>query len=201
MTNTFAIERDILAAALVCAAKKDARYYLNGVFIEPLSSGYCVVATDGTILFAGMSRNADTPTKPIIIPRDACEAALKTKRYAIICEEKEDGTYILADSIAFSPVNGTFPIWRNAVPRPKGVSTPEFGPLSPDVLGTIAKSAKSLGIKQDCVTPVFPHGPTSSALFTHGEYLWVAAPLRVKSDEMVNACWLPNWFTEKEETR
>lgn len=198
MTNKFAIERNILAAALACAAKKDIRSYLNGVFIEPLASGFCVVATDGVILFAGLSSNADTPTKPIIIPRDACEAALKTKRKSMVCEEKDDGTYGLADSILFKPVDGTFPNWRSVIPRAEKGLAPMFAPIAPGVLSTLAKSAKELGIKDNHISPVIPDDLSRTALFVNGDCLWAVAPLKVNSDAMENACRLPGWFTDKE---
>lgn len=195
-TNAFVIERDILAAALACAAKKDVRFYLNGVLIEPLASGYCVVATNGHVLFAGEGRCDNTPAKPVIIPREACEAALKTKRKVMICEDKGDGTYVLADSILFRPVEGTFPNWRRVVPRTQEDIPLGFGPLAPDVLNTLSKSAKELGIK--CITPVFPLGHDRAAMYVREDYLWVAMPLRVKGEEMKAACCLPDWLTDKE---
>lgn len=202
MTNTFAIKRDILAAALVCAAKKDIRYYLNGVLIEPLASGYCAVATNGHILFAGLSRNADTPAKPIIIPRDACEAAVKSIRQKVmICEEKDDGTYVLADSILFKPVDGTFPNWRKTIPRSQGESSPRFGPIASGVLSTLAKSAKEVGIAGDRIVPVIPDDLARIALFVNGDCLWAVAPLNVENDEMVDACRLPGWFTDEGNTQ
>lgn len=195
MANKFAIERNILAAALACAAKKDARYYLNGVLIEPLASGFCAVATDGKILFAGQGRSGDTPTKPIIIPRDACEVALKTKQKVMICEEKDDGTYTLADSVLFKPVDGTFPNWRSVIPRAEGDPNPRFAPIAPGVLSTLAKSAKEIGIKDDHISPVIPDDLARTALFVQEDCLWAVAPLKVNSDAMENACRLPGWFT------
>lgn len=65
-----------LAAALMCAGKKDVRYYLNGVLLD-FRAGK-IVATDGHRLFCGAIPAVDFP--PVIVPRDIIESTLKAHK-------------------------------------------------------------------------------------------------------------------------
>ena len=122
-----------LQAALLCAAKKDTRYYINGIYLD--CSAGLVVSTDGHRLFAG---KAELPQNapPIIIPRETVEAAIKslTKRqregfHAAITIQEKDGAnsingrpavsisiYTGAATFTADEIDGRYPEYQRIIP-------------------------------------------------------------------------------------
>jgi hypothetical protein len=77
------IEARLLRAALICAAKSDIRYCLNGVAIEVHDERALVVATDGHRLFIGRSHSKprgkiEGGAQTFIVPHELVERALKS---------------------------------------------------------------------------------------------------------------------------
>lgn len=118
------LRKSDLKAALICAATKDIRYYLNGVYIEfqPREGGgiltFC--GTDGHILFAGTAPAefmSDEQTAPfwLIIPADAVKAACKGKMPHVTLEGLPDGRYRLGDAI-FCAIEGRYLDFRRVIP-------------------------------------------------------------------------------------
>jgi len=120
------IKASTLKAALICAAKKDVRYYLVGVYLEFVRVGDAamlhVVGTDGHMMFAC----TDTPifeegeVKPesftMIIPAETVKLATKGKRDWITLSQVSETEYRLGDNL-FTPIDGRFPDFRRAMPR------------------------------------------------------------------------------------
>lgn len=132
----YSIPRNCLKAALVCSAKADARYYLNGVLFTRNINGQCaLVSTDGHRLFAGLlpDLGEDGPIigQPleVIIPRDVVAKESKGKLPAIL-KPLTDEQWILGDTI-FTPVDAKYPDWQRVTPiKLSG----EIGQYNPDYL-------------------------------------------------------------------
>lgn len=101
-----------LKAAVTMAATKDARYYLNGVFVGVMEDGAVHLrATDGNVAFEDVMPNKCEGQKgpfSIIIPLDAAKAAAKTKGFVVELSTLPDGKYQIGNTV-FSPIDGLFP--------------------------------------------------------------------------------------------
>ena len=124
----FVLSRSKLKAALVCAAKADVRYYLNGVLLERTPNGDLhYVSTDGHRLFAGV-QHADWRTAKeqhglftMIIPRDTIEQAVKGKSSTDMIDLRPvSGRFWVLGNVQFTPVEGKFPDWRRVIPNLDG---------------------------------------------------------------------------------
>lgn len=107
-----------LAAVLIAAAKRDIRDYLNGVFVEVNKEGVVyIVSTDGYRLNVAKQVMPTPPGEEtsVIIPRDQVENVLKItpKKQEVILLDTESNTL---GGIAFIPVEGRFPSWRQVLP-------------------------------------------------------------------------------------
>ena len=102
------IATDILKAALLCASQEESRYYLRGIHLA--TSGH-LVTTDGHRMF--VARLNERPAADVIIPYSDVQAALK------LAGSRAQEIEVTGDrihSIAYQPVDGTFPDWRRVVP-------------------------------------------------------------------------------------
>lgn len=100
-------------ALLAIAPKKEVRYYLVGVLIDP--KGYAV-ATDGHTLLSVRIEAFDGV--PFIIPRDVLTSAVKAtgSKGCIAISQKTLQPTGTAMTIDFTPVDGKFPEWRRVLP-------------------------------------------------------------------------------------
>lgn len=115
-----------LRAAIHCAATKDVRHLINGVYLEFVHGEVPhinVVSTTGAILSAFREPleymdDAQTADWSIIVPLDAIKTAIKgvgkhLKHLTI--ESLPDGRYVLGDTI-FSAIDGIYPTYRRVIP-------------------------------------------------------------------------------------
>lgn len=114
------IQASAIRAATICAAKKDIRYYLQGVYINVAHRDYATVCgTDGHVLFAGRAtiENMAGDLLPfnMIVPLDVAKKIDK-KAHAVILESLPDGTYLL-DGTRFAPLDGRFPDYSRVIPK------------------------------------------------------------------------------------
>jgi DNA polymerase-3 subunit beta len=119
MTISIEVPTAILKAALICASTEQARYYLNGVYVDP--KGF-LVSTDGHRAFVGKIDLTGVPAfDGWIICRDALKRALTGY--------KADTITIAPDRVGNSlcqPIDGTFPDWRRIVPDELSGVTAQF---------------------------------------------------------------------------
>lgn len=155
------IPTDHLKAALLFAAKKDVRNYLNGVLIEWDNDNVFIVATDGHRLFAA-KHHADEPMDPgsAIIPHADVKLALTGYKLDEIVFTPAANTLA---RVSFQPIDGTFPDWRRVVPTE---ITGEAAQFDPRYVGDLAKASKALGVK-DAQAHVY-HNGYNAALVTFG---------------------------------
>ena len=121
MTISIEVPTAVLKAALICASTEQARYYLNGVYVDP--KGF-LVSTDGHRAFVGKIDVRNVPAfDGWIICRDALKRALTGY--------KADTITIAPDRVgdlACSPIDGTYPDWRRVVPSDLSGVTAQFNP-------------------------------------------------------------------------
>jgi DNA polymerase III sliding clamp (beta) subunit (PCNA family) len=180
------IATDLLKAALFCASSEESRYYLRGVHLS--TSGH-LVTTDGHRMF--VARLNERPAADVIIPYSDVQAALKLA--GARCKDLE-ATSDRIHSIAYQPVDGTFPNWRAVVPT--GEETPSNKPGANDgaehvhfnhaFIGDMAKMADILcgkgTIGQSMLHPVSASHPCLVTFGERADCFAVIMPVRRKVD-------------------
>lgn len=176
------IATDILKAALLCASQEESRYYLRGVHLA--TSGH-LVTTDGHRMF--VARLNERPSADVIVPYSDVAAALKLAgARAQEIEVTVDVTGKI-HSIAYTPVDGTFPNWRAVVPTgdelPSG--KPDDAPgavhFNHAYVGDLAKMGKLLG-GSSMLHPVSASHPCLVTFGERADCFAVIMPVRRKID-------------------
>ena len=173
----FTIKTNELKALLLCAAKNDVRYYLNGVHFESSANGMIAAATDGHRLLCINLPAENAPGIKNLIPRALIEAAVKTKAPTIDITI-EGGNVTLASagqSISGSITDGVFPDYRRVIPESvSGIQGNDFNNtylVDFDKIGALIGGGKA---------SVLQNGPGMSALvrFDNENAIGVIMPLR-----------------------
>lgn len=178
------IEARLLRAALICAAKSDIRYYLNGVAIEVHYDRAIVLATDGHRIFVGRSAaKAESFPGPApvtyIVPRELVERALKALpksrggasfalQFTFNLSEHKQEVEIRAIDATFGGalIDARFPDWRR-VAGVKRTST-ESGQFKPEYVADCQRVAECFltYAKGSAYVDIAHNGPASVALVT-----------------------------------
>ena len=182
-----------LQAAALFAAKKDIRYYLQGVLCERRAGVVRLVGTDGSILAvltSDLDKGNDVPDAAYIIPLDDVTRLIKAMPKSLwsidLTPTKDDAGYIsspslhaLGSPVLFKPVDGTFPDWRRVIPR--GETVPCAAQFNTDLLAPFTKAARLLGSKVS--NPYVHHAGEGGALVTlpTEDFVGVVMPLRERS--------------------
>lgn len=132
----FTIQYNDLAAIALFQAKKDIRYYLNGVHITPDG----LEATCGAIL-ARISEPTGLDSQSLIIPSDTVKMILQStnSKAPIVCVNG-----VVNNAITITPIDGTFPNTARVIstlPESQG----EAGQFDPELLMQFKKASKLLG--------------------------------------------------------
>lgn len=200
MTATLTLNAATPAALLHAMAKKDVRYYLQGLHLEPSNGTVRAVATDGTLLMVATDAYSkwQGDEKSVIVPRDAVEWAIKNSKAGqkIIVRIDGERAEIVAGSgatLVTTLVDGKFPDWK-AVVSP-GVLSGEEPFLACAVLERIAKAGIALAKMGGAVKSrhgVYPriigNGRDRSATFRYGgmdpglDLGGVVMPMRAEED-------------------
>ena len=173
-----------IKCALVTAASKDVRYYLNGLAILPHKTGAILTSADEhRLTMLHIPGSFGLPEGGAILPRDFCERVAKVKypRNAPSETFTIEGNRVRATLAGMDAalVDGRFPDVARVVPKE---CSNEVGQFDPRYLGDLAKQAIALGAG---ATNVYIHhnGETSAARITmdgHPEFLGVLMPVRVQ---------------------
>lgn len=132
-----------LRALLHFAAKKDVRYYLNGILIEVSNGTIRGCATTGHFLAVTTLGQTDAPDGAYILPRELVERMTKTKSaYDLTLSET---TITASHGHAGVPIDGKFPDWRRVMVWPSADEAPAV--FDAELLHDIAKASKCLGYK------------------------------------------------------
>jgi hypothetical protein len=179
------IQASAIRAATICAAKKDIRYYLQGVYINVAHRYYATVCgTDGHVLFAGRAtiENMAGDLLPfnMIVPLDVVKKIDK-KAHAVILELLPDGTYLL-DGTRFTPLDGRFPDYKRVIPRMDQIQTAPVAPGNFDY-ALIVRGNDALNAYYGGKTKVYPleQRGNDSAVMHNGENVAVVVvmPMRI----------------------
>ena len=125
----FTIKTDELKALLICAAKNDIRYYLNGIHFESTPHGIIAASTDGHRLLCINLPNEQAEGIKALIPRALIEAAIKTKAPTIdvMIEGANVTLSSMGQNVSGSITDGVFPDFRRVIPeKVSGIQGNEF---------------------------------------------------------------------------
>jgi DNA polymerase-3 subunit beta len=199
------IDHSIIKALLICAAKHDVRYYLNGVCVDARANGYVVlVATDGHRLLAypvAVDNIEALAPGEYIIPREALEAVKPAKagrivlpihidivtapdtpdpeRVGVTIKGKTTITVTGATSAVTAPIDGQYPNWRRIVPAS---TSGEIAQFNADYVSGFGDVCKLLG---GSYGPYINHNGGACAVVTNlPGALGLIMPLRMDGDEL-----------------
>jgi len=135
------IQIKTIKALLHFAAKKDIRYYLQGVHIEQGETGTFAVATNGHFLaVARINTQAQAPAS-VIVGSDHLSAAIKGNKLDFITLDVDGAKVTIktgASEVTVQAVDGRYPDWRRVIRAPQ---TGEQAYFNPDYLATVQKAA------------------------------------------------------------
>jgi hypothetical protein len=181
------LKTSVLRAALLCAAKKDIRYYLQGIcisFNHPEIAMVC--GTNGHILFAGQCP-IDVIEAPeaygfeIIVPGDVIKGL--DKKAAVVMLETIDsmpkGYYVLGNS-RFQAIDAKFPDISRVIPSRDAFAEIKPSYFKPEYLCTANEAlAMFYGDKKDKCYPFAQRGDASAVVHNErNDALVVVMPMR-----------------------
>jgi len=181
------LKTSVLRAALICSAKKDIRYYLQGICVSINNPDVAMVyGTDGHILFAGQSPIVChvAPVNygfQIIIPSDTIKAIDKKSEF-IDLETIEGGAkdYYLLGNARFQAIDARYPDISRVVPARDAFSEQTISYFDPELL---VKGNEALamyyGTKKGKVFPLSQRGDYSGAIhYNQNDAVVVVMPMR-----------------------
>jgi DNA polymerase III sliding clamp (beta) subunit (PCNA family) len=181
------LKTSVLRAALLCSAKKDIRYYLQGIcisFNHPEIAMVC--GTNGHILFAGQCP-IDVIEAPeaygfeIIVPGDVIKGL--DKKADVVMLETIDampkGHYVLGNT-RFQAIDAKFPDISRVIPKIDAFSEPKISYFKPEYLQTANEAlAMYYGSKKDKCFPLLTRGDYSGIVHNdQNNALVVVMPMR-----------------------
>lgn len=143
---------ELLHAVSLHISQEETRYYLNGLWIEPVSKGILLVATDGHRLSVGYD-DAATHTgigKGIILPvPKAMHRDLNPRKFPadkdIAPLQWQDGWWKVIDRQHGAPaIDGNFPDWRRVLPPTEHLTLGMKGGFNTRYLAELHQIAKIL---------------------------------------------------------
>ena len=180
------LKTNVLRAALICAAKKDLRYYLQGICVSINHPNVAMVyGTDGHILFAGQCPIdvIDAPASygfQIIIPYDTIKAIDKKSEFIDL--ETIDGQkdYYLLGNARFQAIDARYPDISRVVPSRDSFSELKPSNFDPELL---VKGNEALamfyGAKKGKVFPLHQRGNDSGTIHNNqNDAVVVVMPMR-----------------------
>jgi len=199
--NDLLITRGQLAAIAMFAAKKDIRYYLNGVCIDTGPAGAFLVATCGHAIAVHQIDNVARPAGQLIMPLVPLASMIKANRRVgikLTLPAGFAGTYdsnirvkrqvtleSLKGEIAIMPeMDGRFPDWRQ-VARYDDAPYPKQVFFNPHYLVRVADAADLIRGRKFAVQ-VRPGGTGVgfAQLDNEGKTVVYVMPIRIKLDDL-----------------
>ena len=181
------LKTSVLRAALLCSAKKDIRYYLQGVCISINHPEVAMVyGTNGHILFAGQSpiEVIEAPEAygfEIIVPGDVIKAMDKKSEFIDLetIEGGAKGYYVLGNS-RFEAIDARFPDVSRVIPSRDAFSELKVSYFKPEYLCTANEAlAMFYGHKKDKCYSLAQRGDASGVVHNErNDALVVVMPMR-----------------------
>jgi len=175
-----------LRAAQCAAAKKDIRYYLNGV----LYTENMLVATTGTILLRLKLQEEQPYAADFIISNDTIDKLVK------LCGAKHAEAKLVfdvghltitlpdGDNISYAPIEGKFPDYKSVLPADQTRTQGEVAQFNPELLLQLEKAAQLYhGKSKATYIRVYHRGSKAALVLNDNDYnpdvyLGVIMPLR-----------------------
>lgn len=162
------LDTNAIKAAALCAATKDARYYLKGVHVRVTHGELYIESTNGAIVFLTKMPAPTIDDMSVIIPIEIVKAALKIVKKSWLSLKIEGDDCSLLD-IPFAPVEGRFPNINQVVP-PRDVVSCEadidyrYVQFDPDLLVRCRDALNTaLGLKKPAYKLLFPKTNTQNS--------------------------------------
>ena len=185
------LKTSVLRAALLCSAKKDIRYYLQGIcisFNHPEIAMVC--GTNGHILFAGQCpiETIEAPEAlgfEIIVPGDVIKGL--DKKADVVMLETIDampkGHYVLGNT-RFQAMDARFPDISRVIPSRDAFSEQKASYFRPEYLCTANEAlAMFYGDKKDKCYSLAQRGDASGVVHNgRNDALVVVMPMRNDAD-------------------
>jgi hypothetical protein len=181
------LKTSVLRAALLCAAKKDIRYYLQGIcisFNHPEIAMVC--GTNGHILFAGQCP-IDVIEAPeaygfeIIVPGDVIKGLDKKAEVVILetIDSMPKGHYVLGNT-RFQAIDARFPDISRVIPSRDAFPEQKASYFRPEYLCTANEAlAMFYGDKKDKCYSLAQRGDASGVVHNgRNDALVVVMPIR-----------------------
>lgn len=181
------LKTSVLRAALLCSAKKDIRYYLQGIcisFNHPEIAMVC--GTNGHILFAGQCP-IDVIEAPeaygfeIIVPGDVIKGLDKKAEVVMLetIDAMPKGHYVLGNT-RFQAIDARFPDISRVIPSRDAFSEIKPSYFRPEYLCTANEAlAMFYGDKKDKCYPLLQRGDSSGVVHNgRNDALVVVMPIR-----------------------
>ena len=185
------IKTNELKALLLCAAKNDVRYYLNGIHFESTPNGIIAASTDGHRLLCVNLPDQQAEGVNCLVPRALIEAAIKTKAPTIDITI-EGGNVTLASmgqNVSGSLTEGVFPDFRRVIPeKVSGIQGNEFNNeylVDFDKIGKLINGGKASVLQNDLGFSALVH-------FDNENVIGVIMPLRHEAPKgtVLRPAWL-----------
>lgn len=133
-----------LKALLLFAAKKDIRYYINGVYFEQSATGTLAVATNGHCLAVARLDRESVEPGSFTVPREHLDNVVKGAKGGVDIVQVDATQCTLNSSngrITVPLLDGKFPDWRRVVtPQQTG----ERAYFHPDYVSMVDKAGQLL---------------------------------------------------------
>ena len=183
------IKTPYLKALQLFSAKKDLRYYLNGVCFQVEKGRAVAVATDGHRLAAHLiSEGLDPELRlSVVVPNDIIDAALKIagKAKTITLEISDtDPKALNLAGVGGRAVDGTFPDWRRVFNAHDNAEQ-QISHFNPDYLRDVFKAAKLIESKFGHMKQ---HGDNAGRATLAEDFECLVMPFRVSKVEYLPAC-------------
>lgn len=197
MEQTYTLNRAAIAAHLHIAPKKDVRFYLNGVYLNP-AKGH-LVSTDGSCLL--LTEHAEfkrQDTLPVILPRAELAAALKLCPKVTEYFELDVAPATDADkpaTLTFRPsrgiqtscaaLDGRYPDYPRVIPATVDGTAGNF---DPQLVACMGDALQALGnCKSQQQVRMYQNGPNKAAWMmldgsSAAPHVGVIMPLRTHDD-------------------
>jgi len=185
------LKTSVLRAALLCSAKKDIRYYLQGIcisFNHPEVAMVC--GTNGHILFAGQCP-IDVIEAPeaygfeIIVPGDVIKGLDKKAEVVMLetIDSMPKGHYVLGNT-RFQAIDARFPDISRVIPSRDAFPEQKASYFRPDYLCTANEAlAMFYGDKKDKCYSLAQRGDASGVVHNgRNDALVVVMPMRNDAD-------------------
>lgn len=177
-----------LKVMLLFAAKKDIRFYLNGVCI----SGDKMIATDGRRLTV-CQLDGDSGLN-VVVPREEIEAAVALAKNK---NKKLDVLDVTADRIGdvhYDPLPGKFPNWRNVIPEKISKMNVDGVSFNPGYLYDYKRMAAILKLKRPQITVWHEQNESVAVVSVYGAINYFCILMPIIGIEIPV---IPNWLDKK----